>query len=130
MSDPASLNLALGWVAMLAGLISGAAIGLFFHNEDWLGGYGSYRRRMMRLGHLAFFGLGIVNVLFALSTAAEPIPDLNIQIAAPALIIGLVAMPTCCFLSAWRKIFRHAFPIPVLAVLTGLLALLLGWLTS
>ena len=71
MSDPAALNFTLGWVAMLAGLISGAAIGLYFHDEDWLGGYGSYQRRMLRLGHLALFALGIINVLFALSTVAN-----------------------------------------------------------
>ncbi|UCF20113.1 MAG: hypothetical protein JSU87_01515 [Gemmatimonadota bacterium] len=129
MSDPAALNFTLGWVAMLAGLISGAAIGLYFHDEDWLGGYGSYQRRMLRLGHLALFALGIINVLFALSTVAKPIPDLNLRVASLGLMVGVVAMPTCCFLTAWRKGFRHAFPIPVLAVLTGLLALLLVWLT-
>lgn len=130
MSDPAALNFTLGWISMLAGLVSGAAIGLYFHNEDWLGGYASYRRRMLRLGHLALFALGIINVLLALSTAAEPVPDLNLKIASLGLAVGVVAMPTCCFLSAWRKALRHLFPIPVLAVLTGLLALLLGWLTS
>ncbi len=130
MSDLASLNLAVGWVAMLAGLVSGAVIGLYFHNEDWLGGYGSFRRRMLRLGHLALFALGIINVLLALSITAQPVPDLNLRIASLGLIVGVVAMPTCCFLTAWRSAFRHLFPIPVLAVLTGLLALLLGWLTS
>ena len=32
----------------------------------------------------------------------------------------------CCFLAAWRKPLRHLFPIPVLSITTGLLAILIG----
>ncbi len=28
----------IGWIGMLLGVLSGAAIGLFFHREDWMGG--------------------------------------------------------------------------------------------
>ena len=45
---PATLNLIAGWLGMLAGVLSGAILGLFFHREDWMGGYGSYRRRLAR----------------------------------------------------------------------------------
>jgi hypothetical protein len=41
--------------------------------------------------------------------------------------VGAIAMPTCCFLSAWRKPYRHLFPIPVAAVAVGILAILAGW---
>ena len=40
---------------MLAGVLSGMAMGLFFHQDGWLGGYGSFRRRLLRLGHIAFY---------------------------------------------------------------------------
>jgi len=56
--DIASVNLTAGWLGILAGVVSGCAIGLFFHRADWLGGYASFRRRMTRLGHISFFGLG------------------------------------------------------------------------
>jgi hypothetical protein len=36
-------------------------------------------------------------------------------------------MPTCCFLSAWRKPFRHLFFIPVTGVATGIILTLVGW---
>ncbi|HMF37455.1 MAG TPA: hypothetical protein VKF17_12475, partial [Isosphaeraceae bacterium] len=61
------LNLTVAWLAILLGLISGTLLGLFFHREDWLGGYGSWRRRMLRLGHISFFGTGLLNLSFALS---------------------------------------------------------------
>ena len=38
-----------GWLGMFLGVVSGAVIGMFFHREDWMGGYDSYRRRLTRL---------------------------------------------------------------------------------
>ena len=114
------LNLTVAWLAILLGLISGTLLGLFFHREDWLGGYGSWRRRMLRLGHISFFGTGLLNLSFALSAAHlrhEPPP----RVAALAFVVGAIAMPTVCFLSAWRQPLRHLFFIPVtsLIVATG-----------
>lgn len=124
--DIARLNLIAGWASMIAGALSGAGIGLFFHDDRWLGGYQSFRRRLIRLGHIAFFGLGILNVLFALSVLAVPIP--HARFASAAFLVAVIAMPACCFLAAWRGGLRHLFPIPVAAVLCGLLGLLTGWM--
>jgi hypothetical protein len=128
-TEIAGLNLLAGWIGMLGGVISGAAIGLFFHNEGWLGGYGSFRRRMTRLGHISFFGLGFVNLMFAFSIRVVEIPLFEARLASWCFIVGLVAMPICCFLTAWRKSLRHLFPIPVLSVGFGIVALLAGWLS-
>ena len=52
-----TLNLQTAWIGFLLGCISGAVLGLFFHRAEWLGGYGSWRRRMLRLAHISFFGI-------------------------------------------------------------------------
>ncbi|HWI37092.1 MAG TPA: hypothetical protein VNU64_11630 [Burkholderiales bacterium] len=124
--DTVALNLLAGWLGVLAGVLSGAAIGIFFHNEAWLGGYGSFRRRMTRLGHIAFFGLGFINLMFAFSARAVELPPLEAKVASYGFLVGLVAMPLCCFLTAWRLPFRHLFFIPVVAVATGVIALVKG----
>jgi len=121
-----TLNLIGGWLGMLAGVVSGAVLGLFFHRDDWMGGYGSYRRRLARLGHIAFFGLGFVNLLFAATSAELSLQGSALAIASWSLIAGAITMPVCCFLSAWRKPFRHLFPVPVLSVTAGILAILIG----
>jgi hypothetical protein len=111
-----AINLYVGWTAMLIGLLAGTGFGLFFHKSDWLGGYGSWPRRMLRLGHVALVGTGLLNVLFALSVDAmgiEPAP----RIAGVLFVVGAATMPTVCFLSVWRTGFRHLFFIPVISLL-------------
>lgn len=121
------LNLIGGWMGMLAGVLSGAVIGLFFHQEEWMGGYQSYRRRLTRLGHIAFFGLGFLNLFFAMTARELSLSGAYLWLASWALVLGAITMPLCCFLSAWRKPWRHLFPLPVLSVTTGILSILLGW---
>ena len=59
------VNLHAAWIGFFAGCLAGAIPGLFFHGSDWLGGYASWPRRMIRLGHVAFFGIGFLNLAFA-----------------------------------------------------------------
>ncbi len=108
----AGINLAVGWIAVLVGLIAGAGIGLFFHDDAWLGGYSSWSRRMVRLGHISLLGTGLLNVAFAL-TLQRDISIAPLPVASALLAVSVLAMPAVCFLAAWRKPFRHAFAIPV-----------------
>ena len=121
------LNLVGGWLGMLAGVLCGAILGLFFHREDWMGGYASHRRRLTRLGHISFFGLGFLNLIFAATASLLNLHARSLSIASTGLIVAAITMPICCFLTAWRKPLRHLFPIPVVAAATGILAILVGW---
>jgi hypothetical protein len=126
----ASPNLVAGWIGMLAGVASGAVLGLYFHDDAWFGGYSAFRRRMLRLGHISFLGLGILNVLFALSAEALKLAPPYLQIASICLIAGAITMPLCCFLTTWHERLWVLFPVPVLAISAGLVSLLLGWPAS
>jgi len=113
------LNEAFGWVWVLVGFLSGLALGLGFHRDDWLGGYGSFRRRLIRLGHISFLGLGILNILFALSGPRLALGTGTLSLASWSLIIGGITMPTCCALMAWRRGFYVVFGLPVAALVLG-----------
>ena len=128
MPDPiVILMLRASWIGLLCGVLAGATIGWFFHRDDWMGGYTSYRRRLVRLGHISFFGLGFINFCFALTHHLVHLEAARASWAAAAFITGAVTMPACCFLTAWRKPLRHLFPIPVVSVATGIVLTLLGW---
>lgn len=115
---------------MLLGASSGAILGLFFHRADWAGGYGAFRRRMLRLGHISFFGIGILNFLFALTLSMVELPENYVRIASAGFVVAVITMPLNCFLTAWKEVFRHLFPIPVLSVVTGVLPIVIGWPSS
>lgn len=113
------VNVYAAWIAMLLGAVAGTIQGLYFHREAWCGGYGSWRRRMLRLGHVSFFGLGLINLGFALSVSALGLEQ-GIRLSSHLLLLGLVTMPAVCYLSAFRAGFRNLFPVPVLSVLGGI----------
>ncbi len=118
-------NATFGWALVLAGFASGALLGLGFHREGFLGGYGSLRRRLLRLGHIALIALGLLNVVYAI----YPAPASGTAAAAVAgigLMVGGVSMPVACVLAAWREPLRCLFPIPVIALLASVIALLSG----
>ena len=96
-----ALNWYAGWWMLLGAFATGAVLGLGFWREGFMGGYASWPRRMVRLGHIALAALGILNMVYGL--AARPVDGpLQAQAAGIALVVGSVAMPATCFLSAWR----------------------------
>lgn len=109
---PHALNWTVGWMLILSGFVVGALLGLGFHRPGFLGGYDSFRRRLIRLGHIALEALGVINIVFALG--AWPAPGtLSGDLASTCFIIGGISMPLICFLAAWKPGFRHLFFIPV-----------------
>ena len=107
-------HLVLGWCAISLGIISGALIGMFFHREGWLGGYGSPARRMLRLGHIAFFGMAFLNFAFAGTLFVTHAQSTLVGLASLSLLLATISMPAVCFVSARYGISRAAFTIPVL----------------
>ena len=112
-------NLFLGWLWILLGFTTGMLLGMFFHGENWLGGYGSFKRRMYRLGHISFFGLGTVNLLFCLTVQNFSLVGSLIQFASLAFIVGAIAMPVCCIVMAHFPRAHMIFAVPVVSLITG-----------
>lgn len=112
-------NLLLGWAWLLLAFVSGLLLGLFFHRENWLGGYSSLRRRLYRLAHISFFGLGFINLAFYMTAKQMPLSESSMSLAGWGFVIGSVAMPICCVLTAHYPATRSLFAIPVLSLLLG-----------
>jgi hypothetical protein len=122
---PHGANWICGWCLTLAAFVSGAGIGLLFTRENFLGGYGAWPRRMVRLGHIALAALGLFNIVYGIA----PLPRHGTWQAAGAswgLMLGGIAMPLICFLSAWRVQFRKLFFLPVTALIAATVFILIG----
>jgi len=72
------MGVAIGWWLIAAGFSTGAIFGLLAQREDWLGGYASRTRRLVRLGHIALIALGALNVVWPLTTTAADSPRASV----------------------------------------------------
>lgn len=119
----ASLNILAAWLGVAAGVMSGVVAGLFFAGDRFLGGYASWTRRLLRLGHVSFFGIGMLNLAYALTVdylhwaGYHPLPSVS-------LIAAAVLMPAVCFAAAFHKPARHLFVLPVSAVAVGVVGII------
>lgn len=109
---------AAGWGLVVAGFLTGAGMGLLAQREDWLGGYNSRPRRLVRLGHIALVALGALNVVWPLTTTAQ-IPSSMTPVISGLFLVGGLTMGPACFLTAfvWRA--RAVFLIPSTALIVG-----------
>ena len=119
------INIAAGWISIVLGVAMGAGMGLFFHRENWLGGYGSWPRRMIRLGHISFFGIGLLNIAFA-ATVKYLEWSRPAEVCSQMLMLACALMPATCFAAAIDRRWRHLFVVPVMCVLAGVVGILVG----
>ncbi|MBT3293755.1 MAG: hypothetical protein HN919_01715 [Verrucomicrobia bacterium] len=115
------INITAAWIGFLLGAVSGAIPGLFFHRATWLGGYTSWPRRLIRLAHISFFGIGLLNLGLGLTGMATGATS---AAASTLMLVGAVTMPAVCYASAWRSHFRHLFFIPAGAVMLAIALLI------
>src|SRR5688572_7582198 len=113
------INLIAAWLGILLGFVSGMVLGMFFHREGWLGGYASLKRRMYRLGHIALFALGAVNLMFWLTMRNLPVSNPLAGWASSLFLLGAVTMPLCCVIMAHRPKLHLIFSIPVVSLIAA-----------
>lgn len=113
---PAFLNLVLAWLWIVLGFLFGFFLGLFFHREEWLGGYASLKRRLYRLAHISFFGLAIINLLFYFTVQRGAPLSPGLVLASWGFAVGAFSMPFCCLVMAHFPKLRALFLIPVVSL--------------
>lgn len=124
------LNLTFGWIWITMGFLSGAVLGMGFHREGFMGGYDSWQRRLARLGHIAFFGTGFLNLAYAWTRFMASPGSVQVGSAwwwsSWAFLIGAIAMPICCFVCVKWKGAKAIFMLPVVSLTAG--GVLMSWI--
>ena len=114
-----SLNLIIAWLWVMLGFAGGAVLGMNFQKENWLGGYGSWKRRLYRLAHISCFGLALINFMFYVTGKLALPPGHLSTLASQAFVLGAITMPICCMLAAHFPKLCSLFALPVGSLLAG-----------
>ena len=110
-------NIVFGWFWILFGLLVGAVIGMWSFNGPLvspLGDYTALPRRMIRLSHIAFIALGIINILYGYGL--EKIKKLR-KIGSHSMIWGAVLMPIILITAAFYEPIKYLSMIPAILII-------------
>ena len=120
------INMVFGWIWMSLGFILGMTMGIWAEGKEWLGGYTSVTRRYLRLGHIAFIALSIINILYGKELPLADISDTMKNIGSYLMIFGAVGVPVTCVSAAFIRKTKYFLPLPASALLTGVIILVIG----
>jgi len=118
-------NRFIGWGSAAVGAATGLVMGLWSFDGPvtvpaWLGEYQETSRRLARLGHIAFFGLGILNLLLARELPSLALGGRGKRIASWAMNLGNVFLPLTLFAAAWYRPLKYSMPFPAVAVFVAM----------
>jgi hypothetical protein len=119
------LNRAVGWTSLAVGAGVGLVMGLWSFDGPvavpaWIGEYGDAPRRMVRLGHIAFFGLGILNILLARALPAFGLGEAGTRTALHCMNFGNVFLPLTLFAAAAYRPLKYLLPFPAVSIFVAL----------
>lgn len=114
-------NRRVGWVSACVGIATGLIMGLWsfdgpFAVPEWLGGYDQTARRLARLGHIAFLGLALFNLLLAGTLPRLALGAGARRTAAWAMNFGNIFLPITLFAAAAYRPLKFLMGVPALAV--------------
>ena len=121
----------VGWVSLAVGIGTGLIMGMWsldgpVKTPGWLGEYGDTPRRLARLGHIAFIGLGMLNIM-----VARELPELDLggrgrKIAAGTMNFGNVFLPLTLFAAAVFHPAKYTMAFPAISVFIAMTLVAVG----
>jgi hypothetical protein len=124
-----SPSIAVGWCSIAVGAIFGLVLGIWSFGgpvpvPGWIGGYDELPRRLLRLGHIAFFGLGILNIMLArqIRTSRSGRSARASRFALGAMNVGNVLLPVLLVVAAVFEPVKYALAVPATAVTLAVVA--------
>ena len=106
------INITFGWSWMLVGVVIGMLIGLRAESSEWAEGYGSLKRRALRLGHISALALPLINILYGLMLNTALLGETMKTLGGSLMILSAVLMPVVCIGTAYCNHVKYLFPIP------------------
>jgi hypothetical protein len=122
-------NISFGWIWILIGIIVGAIMGMWSFNGPLtspVGDYVSLPRRMLRLSHIAFIALAIINILYGYEIDKTRLKEKLKKLGSNCMIYGGVLMPLVLLVSVFFENFKYLTAIPATLIIIALILMVLG----
>lgn len=128
-------NRGVGWASLVMGATTGLILGMFVFDGPlpvpaWLGGYEELPRRLVRLAHISFMGIGILNILLARELSSLTLSEGAKAAASWSLVIANFLLPVTLFAASVYPPAKYALPVPALAIFVALSLTAWGVLAS
>jgi len=119
------LSLAVAWASLATGAATGLLLGLWSFRGPvpvpaFLGEYDELPRRLLRLGHIAFFGLGMLNIMLSRHMASGSVRRSLGRVALGSMNFGNVLLPLTLILAAFIEPAKYLMSLPAAAVTVAL----------
>ncbi|HCQ65588.1 MAG TPA: hypothetical protein DIU07_10715 [Rhodobacteraceae bacterium] len=111
----------MAWCSIAVGALTGLLLSLWsFHGPfpvpPAIGEYDDLSRRLLRLGHIAFFGLGILNILLANHLSGVECDPRRKKLAFLAMNLGNLFLPLTLIAAAFVHPLKYLASLPAMAV--------------
>ena len=125
------MNRTIGLSSMALGAATGLVMGMWSFAgpvpvPEMLGEYDAVPRRLARLGHIALFGLGILNLLLARALSGLDLGRGQRRVAAWAMNFGNIFLPLTLFAAAAWHPLKYTMPLPAISVFVAMAIAALG----
>jgi hypothetical protein len=124
------LIITFGWLWMIGGILLGMIIGLWAESSEWAGGYGSLKRRALRLAHISAIALPALCVLYGQTMPSSSLASSLQATGACLMIAGTILMPLVCVGTAFVNRVKFLFPIPATAIFVAVALMAWGQIVS
>jgi len=122
-------NVSFGWLWILVGLLVGAVIGMWSFNGPFpspVGDYTSLPRRMLRLSHIAFIALAMINILYGYEIDKVKLAKKLKRIGSYCMIWGAVLMPVFLMAAVFFEPLKYLTMISATLVIVAVLVMVVG----
>jgi len=122
-------NISFGWFWILVGIIIGAVMSMWSFNGPLtspVGDYTSLPRRMLRLSHIAFIALGIINILYGYEIDRIKIKYKLKNVGSKCIIYGAIFMPLVLISAVFFEPLKYLAVIPAILIMISLIIIFVG----
>lgn len=126
-------NISFGWIWILFGIFVGVVMGMWAFNGPMaspVGDYTSLPRRMLRLSHISFIALAIINLLYGYEIDNIKLKKSYKKTGSLCLIYGAILMPLLLIAAIFYEPFKYLTAIPAVLVIISLIIMVVGKLKN